>query len=59
LITTLENGIRVVSQETYSQVCTVGVLTNVGSRHETVTGTVREHFFTGGFSPLGHVGHLF
>jgi hypothetical protein len=41
LITTLENGIRVVSQETYSQMCTVGVLTNVGSRHETVTGTVR------------------
>ena len=41
LITTLDNGIRVVSQETYSQMCTVGVLTNVGSRHEQVTGTVR------------------
>jgi hypothetical protein len=41
-ITTLPNGIRVVSQETYSQMCTVGVLTNVGSRHETVTGTVRK-----------------
>lgn len=41
MITTLENGIRVVSQETYSQMCTVGVLTNVGSRHESVTGTVR------------------
>mmetsp|Transcript_26555 Transcript_26555/g.28562 ORF Transcript_26555/g.28562 Transcript_26555/m.28562 type:complete len:600 (+) Transcript_26555:104-1903(+) len=40
LITTLENGIRVVSQETYSQMCTVGVLTNVGSRHESVTGTM-------------------
>jgi mitochondrial-processing peptidase subunit alpha len=40
LITTLPNGIRVVSQETYSQMCTVGVLTNVGSRHEYVTGTV-------------------
>ena len=39
-ITTLENGIRVVSQETYSQMCTIGVLTNVGSRHESVTGTV-------------------
>ncbi|OEU16163.1 LuxS/MPP-like metallohydrolase [Fragilariopsis cylindrus CCMP1102] len=40
MITTLENGIRVVSQETYSQMCTVGVLTNVGSRHESVTGTM-------------------
>lgn len=40
LITTLDNGIRVVSQETYSQMCTVGVLSNVGSRHEQVTGTV-------------------
>lgn len=39
-ITTLENGIRVVSQETYSQMCTIGVLTNVGSRHESVTGTM-------------------
>lgn len=34
LITTLPNGIRVVSQETYGQMCTMGVLTNVGSRHE-------------------------
>ena len=33
-ITRLDNGIRVVSQETYGQMCTVGVLTNVGSRHE-------------------------
>ena len=41
LITTLDNGIRVVSQETYSQMCTIGVLSNVGSRHESVTGTVR------------------
>lgn len=40
LITTLDNGIRVVSQETYSQMCTIGVLTNVGSRHESVTGTM-------------------
>lgn len=39
LLTTLKNGVRVVSQETYSQVCTVGVLLNVGSRHEQVTGT--------------------
>lgn len=38
-ITRLENGVRVVSQEMYSQVCTIGVLINVGSRHETVTGT--------------------
>jgi hypothetical protein len=41
LITTLDNGIRVVSQETYSQMCTIGVLSNVGSRHESITGTVR------------------
>mmetsp|Transcript_14038 Transcript_14038/g.35321 ORF Transcript_14038/g.35321 Transcript_14038/m.35321 type:complete len:593 (-) Transcript_14038:182-1960(-) len=40
LITTLDNGIRVVSQETYSQMCTLGVLTNVGSRHETIPGTM-------------------
>lgn len=40
LITTLDNGIRVVSQETYSQMCTIGVLSNVGSRHESVTGTM-------------------
>mmetsp|Transcript_17905 Transcript_17905/g.49614 ORF Transcript_17905/g.49614 Transcript_17905/m.49614 type:complete len:603 (-) Transcript_17905:264-2072(-) len=39
-ITKLDNGIRVVSQETYSQMCTIGVLTNVGSRHESVTGTM-------------------
>lgn len=35
----LENGVRVVSQETYGQVSCIGVLVNVGSRHETVTGT--------------------
>jgi hypothetical protein len=50
MITRLDNGIRVVSQETYSQSCTVGVLANVGSRHETVTGTVRinviKHFMS-------------
>lgn len=38
LITTLPNGVRVVSQETYGQMCTVGVLTNVGSRHEPQVG---------------------
>eukprot|EP00339_Tiarina_fusa_P026584 CAMPEP_0116997752 /NCGR_PEP_ID=MMETSP0472-20121206/1074_1 /TAXON_ID=693140 ORGANISM="Tiarina fusus, Strain LIS" /NCGR_SAMPLE_ID=MMETSP0472 /ASSEMBLY_ACC=CAM_ASM_000603 /LENGTH=591 /DNA_ID=CAMNT_0004696719 /DNA_START=136 /DNA_END=1911 /DNA_ORIENTATION=+ len=40
LITTLDNGVRVVSQETYGQMCTIGVLTNVGSRHEPTTGMV-------------------
>ncbi len=39
IITKLENGIRVVSQETYAQVCTVGVLFDAGSRHETTVGT--------------------
>jgi mitochondrial-processing peptidase subunit alpha len=38
LISTLPNGVRVVSQETYGQMCTVGVLTNVGSRHEPQVG---------------------
>jgi processing peptidase subunit alpha len=33
-ITTLDNGIRVVSQETYGQVSTIGVVADVGSRHE-------------------------
>lgn len=35
LTTTLSNGIRVASQETYGQVCTIGLLVDVGSRHET------------------------
>jgi len=39
LLTTLSNGVRVVSQETYGQVSCVGVLINVGSRHESVIGT--------------------
>lgn len=34
LTTTLDNGVRVVSQETYGQVSTVGVVCNVGSRTE-------------------------
>ena len=38
-ITTLENGLRVVSQETYGQVCAVGLLCDFGSRHEELTGT--------------------
>ncbi|CAB9525150.1 processing peptidase subunit alpha [Seminavis robusta] len=33
-ITCLANGMRVVSQETYGQVSTVGVVADVGSRHE-------------------------
>lgn len=33
-ITTLDNGVRVVSQETYGQVCSIGVLGDFGSRHE-------------------------
>lgn len=33
-ITTLANGMRVVSQETYGQVSTIGVVANVGSRQE-------------------------
>ena len=33
LLTTLDNGVRVVSQETYGQMSTLGVLTNTGSRH--------------------------
>jgi Insulinase (Peptidase family M16) len=38
-VTTLDNGIRVVSQETYSQMCVVGVLANFGSRQEHQLGT--------------------
>ena len=33
-ITTLSSGMRVASQETYGQVSTVGVVADVGSRHE-------------------------
>jgi len=35
MVTTLSNGLRVVSQETYGQVTTVGVLADFGSRLET------------------------
>ena len=35
LITKLDNGVRVVSQETYGQVSTIGVVSELGSRHET------------------------
>ncbi|XP_076853839.1 mitochondrial-processing peptidase subunit alpha [Brachyhypopomus gauderio] len=34
-ITTLENGLRVASQNKFGQFCTVGILVNSGSRHET------------------------
>lgn len=37
-ITKLDNGVRVVSQETYGQVSTVGVVCQVGSRTETIPG---------------------
>jgi mitochondrial-processing peptidase subunit alpha len=37
-ITTLPNGMRVVSQETYGQVSTVGVVIDVGSRQEPTPG---------------------
>jgi mitochondrial-processing peptidase subunit alpha len=37
-ITTLPNGMRVVSQETYGQVSTVGVVMDVGSRQEPTSG---------------------
>lgn len=33
-ITTLDNGIRVVSKETYGQVTTIGIVADIGSRHE-------------------------
>ena len=39
-ITTLSNGLRVASQETYGQVATVGVFANVGSRYEVGTAKV-------------------
>lgn len=38
-ITTLDNGVRVVSQETYGQVCSIGILGDFGSRHESALGT--------------------
>ncbi|MEE6505229.1 hypothetical protein FKM82_005468 [Ascaphus truei] len=34
-VTTLENGLRVASQNKFGQFCTVGILINSGSRHET------------------------
>ncbi|XP_069604213.1 mitochondrial-processing peptidase subunit alpha [Ranitomeya imitator] len=34
-VTTLENGLRIASQNKFGQFCTVGLLINSGSRHET------------------------
>ena len=39
LVSTLPNGVRVVSQETFGHVCSVGILANVGSTMETKVGT--------------------
>ena len=36
-ISTLDNGIRIASQETYGQVCTFGLISNCGSRLEETT----------------------
>jgi len=38
-ITTLPNGVRVVSLDAYGQMCTVGVIVNAGSRHEKLQGS--------------------
>ncbi|KAG7276682.1 hypothetical protein CRUP_006861 [Coryphaenoides rupestris] len=43
-ITTLENGLRVASQNKFGQFCTVGVLVNSGSRHETKYPSGIAHF---------------
>jgi hypothetical protein len=40
-ISTLSNGIRVASQETYAQVCTFGVISNCGSRLEQQTSNTK------------------
>lgn len=41
--TTLSSGLRVTSQETYGQVCTVGVVCDFGSRYEDDTNTGVNH----------------
>uniref|UniRef100_A0A8C5AS17 Alpha-MPP n=2 Tax=Gadus morhua TaxID=8049 RepID=A0A8C5AS17_GADMO len=43
-ITTLENGLRVASQNKFGQFCTVGILVNSGSRHETKYPSGIAHF---------------
>eukprot|EP00591_Stephanopyxis_turris_P004279 CAMPEP_0195519122 /NCGR_PEP_ID=MMETSP0794_2-20130614/14409_1 /TAXON_ID=515487 /ORGANISM="Stephanopyxis turris, Strain CCMP 815" /LENGTH=551 /DNA_ID=CAMNT_0040648229 /DNA_START=131 /DNA_END=1786 /DNA_ORIENTATION=- len=42
-VSTLSNGLRVASQETYGQVATIGILANVGSRLETDANTGVNH----------------
>ncbi|KAK1144443.1 mitochondrial-processing peptidase subunit alpha-like [Acipenser oxyrinchus oxyrinchus] len=43
-ITTLENGLKVASQNKFGQFCTVGILVNSGSRHETKYPSGISHF---------------
>ncbi|XP_036384757.1 mitochondrial-processing peptidase subunit alpha [Megalops cyprinoides] len=43
-VTTLENGLRVASQNKFGQFCTVGVLVNSGSRHEAKFPSGISHF---------------
>uniref|UniRef100_A0A8C8D8V6 Mitochondrial-processing peptidase subunit alpha n=1 Tax=Oncorhynchus tshawytscha TaxID=74940 RepID=A0A8C8D8V6_ONCTS len=43
-ITTLENGLKVASQNKFGQFCTVGILVNSGSRHETKYPSGIAHF---------------
>ncbi|TRY87319.1 hypothetical protein DNTS_034014 [Danionella cerebrum] len=43
-ITTLENGLRVASQNKFGQFCTVGILVNSGSRHEAKYPSGISHF---------------
>jgi mitochondrial-processing peptidase subunit alpha len=42
-LTTLDNGVRVVSQETYGQVSTVGMVSDFGSRYESPSTTGLTH----------------
>ncbi|KAJ8377621.1 hypothetical protein AAFF_G00255300 [Aldrovandia affinis] len=43
-VTTLENGLRVASQNKFGQFCTIGVLVNSGSRHEAKFPSGISHF---------------
>ncbi|XP_039619798.1 mitochondrial-processing peptidase subunit alpha [Polypterus senegalus] len=43
-ITTLENGLRVASQNKFGQFCTIGILVNSGSRHEAKYPSGVSHF---------------
>ncbi|XP_066569127.1 mitochondrial-processing peptidase subunit alpha [Amia ocellicauda] len=43
-ITTLENGLKVASQNKFGQFCTVGILVNSGSRHEAKYPSGISHF---------------